>query len=155
LLAGFALILVSASASADAQCRRVRGFYEEHAEDPTSCPSPVGLCIAGEYSGNIKGIFRATATSLTPTADTPATGVLHFTGDGVINAQIRGKQGDLAFKSAGAFQSNDAGNIVDLQYITGGTDELAGASGVIRASGTFDPVTGMGESEYEGMICMP
>jgi hypothetical protein len=155
LLAGFALLLVSASASAEAQCRRVRGFYEEHAADPNSCPSPVGLCIEGEFSGNIKGMFRATATSLVPTADTPATGVLLFTGDGVTNAQIAGQHGELTFKSAGAFQSTGAGNIVDLQYITGGTGDLAGASGVIRASGVFDPATGMGESEYEGMICLP
>jgi hypothetical protein len=154
LLAGFALLVASASASADAQCRRVRGFYEEHA-DPNNCMSPVGLCIAGEYSGNIKGMFSATATSLTPSADTPATGVLFFTGDGVIHAQVAEKQGDLTFKSAGAFQSTGAGNIVDLQTITGGTGDLAGASGVIRASGVFDPATGMGESEYEGMICLP
>lgn len=155
LLAGFALLLVSASASADAQCRRVRGIYEEHAEDPSTCPSPIGLCIAGEFSGNIKGMFRSTATSLTPTGDTPLTGVLLFTGDGVINAQVADKQGDLTFKSAGAFQSTGAGNIVDLQTITGGTGDLAGASGVIRASGVFDPATGTGESEYEGMICLP
>jgi hypothetical protein len=155
MLAAGALLLVSASASANAQCRRVHGVYEEHAVAPTSCPSAVGLCIEGEFFGNVKGTFASTATSLQPSGDTPATSVLWFTGDGVIHAQIADKEGDIQFKSSGAFQSASDGNIVDLQYITGGTGELTGITGVIRASGTFNPVTGMGESEYEGMVCLP
>jgi hypothetical protein len=155
LLAAFAVIVFSASASANAQCRRVYGVYEEHAADPNSCPSPVGLCIEGEFFGNIKGNFTSTATSLQPSADTPATSVLWFTGDGVIHAKIDTREGDIQFKSSGAFQSTGDGNIVDLQYITGGTGALTGITGVIRASGTFNPVTGMGESEYEGMVCLP
>lgn len=154
-MGALALLLVSTSASAAANCRRVHGFYEEHAADPNSCPSPVGLCIEGEFSGSIKGMFTSTATSLQPSADTPATAVLWFTGDGVTHAKVKGKQGDILFKSAGAFQSTGEGNIVDVQVITGGTGELTGISGVIRASGLFDPVAGMGESEYEGTICLP
>lgn len=155
LLAAMSLLLVTASASANTQCRRVHGVYDEHAVDPSSCPSPVGLCIEGEFSGNIKGPFASTATSLQPNGDTPLTTVLWFTGDGVLNAKIDSRQGDIFFKSAGAFQSSGDGNIVDLQYITGGTGDLAGITGVIRASGTFDPATGMGVSEYEGMVCIP
>ena len=154
VLASFALLAVSSAANAASVCQRVHGVYEEHAVAPTSCPSPIGLCIEGEFAGVIKGAFRSTATSFTPTADTPTTGVLTFTGDGVTNAQVRGKQGELIFKSAGAFQNSGDGNIVDVQFITGGTGELAGASGVIRASGLFNPATGMGESEYEGMLCL-
>lgn len=154
-LAAIAVLLVTASASATPACRRVRGFYEEHAADPSSCPSPIGLCIEGEFSGNIKGTFASTATSLVPSGDTPVTSVLWFTGDGVIHAKIDSREGDIFFKSAGAFQTTGDGNIVDVQYITGGTGQLTGVTGVIRASGTFNPVTGMGESEYEGMVCMP
>jgi hypothetical protein len=154
LLAAGALLLVSASASANAQCRRVHGVYEEHAASPTSCPSPVGLCIEGEFYGNIKGNFASTATALQPNADTPSTSVVWFTGDGVIHAKIDSRQGDIFFKSSGAFQTTD-GNIVDLQFITGGSGDLTGITGVIRASGTFNPVTGMGESEYEGTVCIP
>jgi hypothetical protein len=154
-LAAIAVLVVTASASAQAECRRVRGFYEEQAVAPTSCPSPVGLCIEGEFSGNVKGAFASTATALQPSGDTPLTSVLWFTGDGVIHAKIDSRQGDIFFKSSGAFQSSGDGNIVDLQYITGGTGDLVGASGVIRASGTFNPVTGKGESEYEGLVCTP
>jgi hypothetical protein len=154
-LAGVALVVFSASASANAQCRLVHGVYEEHAVDPNSCPSPIGLCIEGEFFGNVKGTFASTATALTPSGDTPTTGVVWFTGDGVIHAQIANKSGDIFFKSSGAFQTTGDGNIVDVQYITGGSGELNGISGVIRASGTFNPATGMGESEYEGVVCVP
>ena len=76
-------------------------------------------------------------------------------GDGVTHARIGSKQGDIFFKSSGAYQNDGDGNIVDLQYITGGSGDLANISGVIRASGTFNPATGMGESEYEGTVCLP
>jgi len=73
----------------------------------------------------------------------------------VIRARIGGKQGDLFFKSAGAFHTVGTEEIVDLQFVTGGTGALTGASGAVRASGTFDPVAGTGESEYTGRVCFP
>lgn len=154
-LAGTTLILAATSVDAEDRCSHVNGHYAERAAAPTSCPSPVGLCIEGEFSGSVRGAFAVTATSFTPTADTPTTAVIHFTGDGVIHARVGGKQGDLFFKSAGAFHTVGTGEIVDLQFITGGTGALAGASGALRASGTFDPATGSGESEYTGMVCLP
>jgi hypothetical protein len=96
-----------------------------------------------------------TATSLRPTSHTPTTVGRPFPGDGVIRARLGTREGDLFFKSAGAFHTIGTGEIMDLQFITGGTRELAGASGALRASGTFDPVTGSGESEYTGMVCLP
>lgn len=154
-LAGTALVVLTASASADSGCRRVDGSYKERAVAATSCPSPVGLCLEGQYEGKIKGMFASTATSLTPTADTtPTTGIVTFTGDSVIHATIDGKTGDLLVKNTGVFQTTGDGNILDMQYITGGTKDFSGASGVIRASGMFNPATGMGESEYVGMVCL-
>ena len=154
-LAGMAVALTAPSISAESRCRHVTGHYAEHAAAPTGCPSPVGLCIEGEFSGSVRGAFAVTATSLAPTADTPVTAVVHFTGDGVIHARIGGQQGDLFFKSAGAFHTVGTGEIVDLQFITGGTGAFAGASGALRASGTFDPATGSGGSEYSGTVCIP
>jgi hypothetical protein len=155
MLVGMASMLTDTRVNAEDQCRDVNGHYAERAVAPTSCSSPVGLCIEGEFSGGIRGAFAVTATSLTPTADTPTTAVVLFTGDGVIRARVGGKQGDLFFKSAGAFHTVGSGEIVDLQLITGGTGALTGASGALRASGTFDPVAGSGESEYTGMVCLP
>lgn len=145
-------LLISSSVSAAARCKEVHGRYVEHAVSE-NCTSPVGLCIAGEYSGNVKGMFSGAATALIPTADTPTTGVVMFTSDSVIHASVGGKSGDLTIKNAGAFHTVGAGEIVDLQYITGGTGDFSGATGAIRASGTF--VNGSGQSEYEGMICLP
>ena len=153
--AGMALVLMAPRITAESRCRHVTGHYAEHAAAPTACPSPVGLCIEGEFSGSVRGAFAVTATSLAPTADTPMTAVVHFTGDGAIHTRTGGKQGDLFFKSAGAFHTVGTGEIVDLQFITGGTGAFAGASGALRASGTFDPATGSGESEYTGTVCLP
>jgi hypothetical protein len=150
-----ALVPATAHDGPSARCRTVNGHYAEHAVDPNSCPSPVGLCIEGEFSGTIRGGFTSTATSFTPTADTPLTAVVPFTGDGTIHARIDGRRGDAFFKSAGAFHTVDRGEIVDLQFITGGTGAFAGASGALRASGTFDPIAGCGESQYSGTICVP
>jgi hypothetical protein len=119
-----------------------------------NCTSPVGLCIAGEYNGVIKGAFEGKATSIVPTADTPSKGVALFTSDSVIHARIGGKEGDLIIKNAGAFLTTGDGDIVDAQVITGGTGGLAGATGLLRASGVFDPQTGSGESEYIGSVCL-
>ncbi len=73
----------------------------------------------------------------------------------MIEAKVRGARGNLLIKNAGVFQSTGDGNIVDLQVVTGGTGDLTGATGAIRASGLFSPTTGSGSSEYEGKICLP
>jgi hypothetical protein len=151
-IAGAIIALTGAGAGAD--CFQVKGHYDEHSVTE-GCDSPVGFCIAAEYRGVIKGASFGTATAIFPTDDTATTNVLHFITDSVIHARVHGKLGDLFIKNAGAFQSVGEGNIVDLQTITGGTEELTGASGAIRASGLFDSDTGQGSSEYEGMICLP
>ncbi len=152
-LAALAFALTAANANA-ASCQTVAGHYVEHAV-VEECSSPVGLCIAGEYSGVIKGSFEGTATSLVPTADTPATGVLLFTSDSTIHARIGSTEGDLLVKNAGVFRTTGNGEILDLQIITGGTGGFAGATGALRASGLFDAATGLGESEYIGSVCLP
>lgn len=151
-LAGMALLTASSGAYANGQCKKVEGRYVEHLVPPPECTSPFGLCVAGEYRGDVKGDFFGSVISLVPTT---VEEVLLFTTDSVIHARIGDRQGDLMIKNAGAFQTAGAGNIVDLQYIVGGTDGFAGASGVIRASGTFDSATGMGESAYVGEVCLP
>jgi hypothetical protein len=147
-LAAMALLVTGASVSANPVCKKVQGHYDEHFVTE-GC---TGLCIAGEYRGDIQGDFFGTVTAL---HETPVGEVSLFTSDSTIHARIDGKEGDLIIKNAGAFQGGGAGNIVDLQYIVGATGELMGTTGAIRASGTFDFATGMGESDYEGEICLP
>ena len=150
-----AFALAGASLSAEDQCRSVNGHIAIRAVVPTSCPSPVGLCVEGEFSGAIRGQFTSTTTSFMVTADTPTTAVALFTGDGVIHVRMGDKRSDLFLKTSGAYHSVGTGEIVDLQFINGGTGALTGASGVLRASGTFNPVTGTGEVEYTGTVCLP
>lgn len=158
-VAGLVLIVAGSGADAASPCFEVEGHYDEHAVSD-GCTSPVGLCIALTYSGGVRGDAFGTATSLIPTADTgtptsPGTGVLGFTSDTVAHVSVRGRSGDLLIKNAGVFQPTGNGDIVDLQTITGGTGDLAGATGALRASGTFSPVTFSGSSDYEGQICLP
>lgn len=157
--AGLVLLVAGSGAGAANPCFDVKGHYDEHAVSE-GCASPVGLCIALTYSGGVRGDAFGTATSIIPTVDTgtptaPGTGVLGFTSDSVIHARVHGRTGDLIIKNAGVFQPTGNGDIVDLQTITGGTGELAGATGALRASGTFSPVTFSGSSDYEGRICLP
>jgi hypothetical protein len=151
--ASLALLLGAAGPSqAAAGCRDVRGSYVEHAVSE-NCLSPVGLCIAGTYSGQIRGDFEGRATSILATADTPATGVAMFTSDSSIAATAAGRSGSLIIKNAGAFAATNGGPIVDLQTIVGGTGELTGARGALRAEGTFSAIAG-GHARYEGTLCL-
>jgi hypothetical protein len=145
-------LLGGGSATAQSLCHTVQGTYDEH---PVSgCDSPVGLCIAGTYYGAIRGPFEGAATTLVETADTPTSTVRLFTSDSSISASVAGREGTLLIKNAGAFTGNPDGSIVDLQTIVGGTDELAGASGSLRASGTFMFPDG-GSSHWTGVVCLP
>jgi hypothetical protein len=149
-----AVLLPAASAQATTGCRQVSGGYVEHPVTGPDCASPVGLCITATYRGDIRGEAQARATSITPTADTPATSVQAFTSDSTVTATIAGRSGTLLVKNAGAFSSTGDGPIVDLQAIVGGTGRLAGATGALRAQGTFTFPDG-GRSRYTGTVCLP
>ena len=103
--------------------------------------------------GPISGSLRGSATTVTPTADTPNTSVLTFTSDSTITGAVKGNRGTLVVKNAGVFTTRPDGSIVDLQTVVGGTVKLAGAQGFGRASGTFPAVSG-GTSDCEGSVCV-
>ncbi len=149
-----ALVLPASASDARPRCFPVAGDYVEHAVTGPDCSSPVGLCIAATYRGAIRGDFEGRASSIVATADTPTTSVQLFTTDSTINATLGGRTGTLIIKNAGAFSSADDGPIVDLQTIVGGTGDLAGARGSLRAQGTFSVATG-GHSTYVGSVCLP
>lgn len=137
-------------AAAASKCKNVRGHVTSHTVTE-NCPSPIGLCAGGQFYGAIRGELFLVATTLTPTQDTPATGVYIFTGDGVVKT----KEGDILTKDAGALNlaPGSSGDDVSIVTITGGTGAYAGATGRLRASGTFSE-TG-GEFSYEGEVCTP
>jgi len=139
-------LLISSSVSAAARCKEVHGRYVEH-QVTNNCNS---LCIEGEYSGGVRGAFSG---AVTQTYDSGDPSILIFSSQSVIHANVGGKSGDLMIKNSGAVRFAGDGDIVDLQVITGGTGDFSGATGALRASGTF--VNGSGQSEYEGSICLP
>ncbi|MFN8488153.1 MAG: hypothetical protein U0350_11210 [Caldilineaceae bacterium] len=145
--AAFAVFLViSSSVGAAGRCQVVYGHYVEH-QVTDNCNS---LCIEGEYFGAVRGAFSGAVTQLYPPEGAIVT---LFTSQSVIHANVAGKSGDLQIKNSGAVHFGGEGDIVDLQLITGGTGDFVGATGAIRASGTF--LNGSGDSNYEGTVCMP
>ena len=148
-----AVLLAAGDTGAWSGCQEVRGRYHEEATTE-GCDSRIGLCITAEYTaGPIEGTFFGRATSLVESADTPDTAVSFFTTDSTIEGRVLGREGTLLVKNAGAFRAAGLGEIVDIQTIIGGTGELAGATGVLRASGTFTFAAG-GDSDYEGTVCI-
>ncbi len=139
-------LMISSSVSAAGRCQIVYGHYVEH-QVTTNCNS---LCIEGEYFGAVRGTFSGAVTQLYPPEGAIVT---LFNSESIIHANVAGKSGDLLIKNSGAVHFAGDGDIVDLQLITGGTGDFAGATGAIRASGTF--VNGSGDSNYEGTICTP
>ncbi|HEV2803153.1 MAG TPA: hypothetical protein VGW12_21985 [Pyrinomonadaceae bacterium] len=151
IAAAGALPRVRAGQPPAAKCKQVRGHATSHTVPAAECASPIGLCAAGQLYGGINGELTLVATSLTPTQDTPATGVFVYTADDI----IRTKRGDIYTKDAGVLNLTPGGTGDDMSIstITGGTGDYAGATGTLRIYGTFSDAGG--EFNYEGQVCTP
>jgi hypothetical protein len=143
---------VTTTAAAPARRIPVRGLIISKLLEGPACTSPVGVCTAGRLTGGIQGTFVFTAKTLTPTADTPATGVMLYTGEIV----IRTARGEIRVKDAGAinYTAGGTGDVGASSTIVGGTGHNTGISGRLRIAGTFTPDAG-GRSEYHGYIVLP
>jgi hypothetical protein len=132
----------------------VRGTIVSRLLTGPACTSPISLCTAGTIDGHpsLKGSFIFTAKTLTPTADTPETGVMHYTGD----ITIRTAQGTVFIKDAGAINwtKGGTGDVAAVSTIIRGPGILPGLKGRLRISGTFTPEAG-GKSEYVGYLIFP
>jgi hypothetical protein len=153
----FAAIATVAALTAGAappltKVRHVRGNIVSQLLSGPACPSPVGLCTQGTFTGSIRGEFVFVATSLTPSGDSSATGVVHYTGE----IRIKTAGGEIFIKDSGAFDAvpGSTGDVGAVSTIVGGTASYTGVSGRIRIAGTFTPDAG-GDSEYSGQLVLP
>jgi len=150
-----AMILGSTQARADSSCRTVQGSASLKPVPASDCNSPVQICGEGTFTGGLQGSYSSVLFTLTPTADTAVTEVVLFTAETTMPAaQVGRLRGQLVFKEAGSFHVAGAGEFGELYSVAGGTGDFVQATGVLRAVGTFDDVTG-GGIEYEGQICVP
>jgi hypothetical protein len=155
VLAATALLLGSASASADTACRTVNGHFNIIPVSGPDCPSSVGVCGRGTFLGGILGDYFSPFTSIVATAETPTTGVVLYTADiTVTNAQVGEWAGDLLLKESGAYHTVGKGEFAALFSLVGGTGSFANANGVLSSTGTA-PAGTTGEGVYSGQICVP
>lgn len=155
LLLFAALILGSTPAHAHPSCRTVQGSANLNPVPAADCHSPVGICGEGTFTGGLKGDYSSMLFTLTPTSDTTATQVVLFTAETTIPvARVGHWRGKMVFKEAGAFHVAGGGEFGELYSVAGGTGDFVAATGVLRAVGTFEDVTG-GGILYQGQICVP
>ena len=111
-------------------------------------PVGVQICAAGSYSGGVAEPSAFVGISLIQTVDTPTTGMVLLTG----NNQITTKAGVLLTKDAIMLRTTGVGDFAEVDTVISGTGGWAGATGVLRAQGTFTVASG--GSEYVGQICI-
>jgi hypothetical protein len=143
----FALWLSAVNpAWADQQCKPVVGHFEAHVVPPPDCTAP--FCSAGRVWGGIQGSYTFTMTTIVPSGAAPS--IMFFTGQSAITL----KSGDLLHGTdTGALDLGPLGGFASLITFTGGTGDMAGATGQIRLRGELGEGTTSGD--YIGTLCKP
>ncbi len=158
MILGAAVFLTTGSAMAE--CEPVRGRIVSEQVEVFSrgepCPSVLGLCTEGRFSGDLKGRFKFIANSLTlyDTLD-PTTTPNVAAVTGVNKLQPRKLcHGTLVFTDTSAFSLEPDGFVGGLETVDGSasTGSCYGASGRIRIEGVF--MEGCVDCTYKGEICI-
>jgi hypothetical protein len=144
------LVLAASGADAAAACKKVDGKLTLTPVTSPACTSPVGVCAAVAFRGDLVGSGTFTGTSLLQTVDTPTAAVVLLTGDDHVTT----KAGTLDTKDAIVLRTTGAGEFAEVDTVVGGTGEWAGATGAIRTQGTFSATAG-GGGDYVGQLCTP
>jgi hypothetical protein len=144
-----------APARGEQACKPVIGHFEASVVPPgeAHCPPVEGaFCTAGRVWGGIQGEYEFVMTGATPSAligGVPT--VLFFTG-----------QSDVTLKSGDHVYGIDTGSIdlppgqggfASLITFSGGSGQMAGASGQIRLRGEFNAAEGTTSGDYIGSVC--
>lgn len=99
-----------------------------------------------QWEGPLAGTARFTLISLEET-HAPDAKISRYQGDLVLSTP----RGDLIGQDHGLWNL-ETGSYVDIYHVTSGTGAYTGATAVIVLSGTLDPVTGKGPSQYRGFV---
>lgn len=105
------------------------------------------LCTQGPLTGGLAGTLDFTMASMTPTAHPD---VVTYIGVNTITTS----RGTISGPDYGIWNLA-TGEFVDYTYFTEGTGDFAGASGTFVIAGKFDPVTGIGASNYTAFVRAP
>jgi len=152
LAAGVAVFALGAGlaggAGATPRSLPMRGIFDAPPFGGPSCPSPVGLCFAGQFRGTLNGPALVVANSLTPTAQA---GV--FLADASV--VIHDLRGDVSCSHqqviANLTPASD-GEFSIVCEITSGTGAYAGATGYLYGTGNAPPGTGQASGTYAGKV---
>jgi hypothetical protein len=131
-------------------CKNLRGSFTLQAITGPACTSSVGICATGQFRGAISGDSTFIGSSVIATADTPATGIVLVTGDNTIET----RRGTLKTRDAIVLKTTGQGDFAEVDTIVGGSNAWAGATGQLRAEGTFTASAG-GQGSYRGEVCAP
>ena len=144
------LVLASGGVLAASQCKKVNGKLTLQSLPPNACATAVGVCAGGTFSGDLTATFMFAGSQFITSTDTPTTSVALLTGNNTITTAT----GILMTKDAIVLETSGNGDFAEVDTVTGGTGEWAGATGTIRANGLFTAANG-GQGEYIGEICTP
>lgn len=153
-----ALLGPFAGVYADSACTPVQGRVTselvEQFADGSLCPSPLGLCTEGRFTGRLKGKFRFVANTLTPFAAADPTAPADVASTtGVISIDTGFCAGTLVLDDTSAFSLGADGFVASLQTPNGDASNggCMGASGRVRLEGIFQ--LGCVDCAYRGEIC--
>ena len=157
-IAAGALLSTAVVGFAHADCRHVDGRINSDLvaffSDGSACPSPLGLCTEGRFSGDLKGRFRFVADSLSPyVLQDPASPADVVATTGTISLRTKYCGGTLFLRDTSAFSTSADGLVGGLETVDGDASSggCAGASGRIHVAGVF--MEGCINCRYEGEVC--
>lgn len=157
-LAVAGLVAVVSMGVAQAGCKKATGHVTSRLvavfANGEPCPSPLGLCTEGRFTGRLKGNFTFVAETLVPfSAQDPAAPPDIAATTGLVNLDSRFCDGTLVLKDTSAFSLGSDGLFGGLETVNGddSTGECFGASGRILLSGVF--MEGCVDCGYEGEVC--
>lgn len=133
------------------QCKPLVGSFEAEVQPANTCPGP--FCTAGRVWGGIQGEYHFTMDKIIPNGELELPTISFFTGHSIITlksgAQLFGTDTGTLDLPPGH------GGFASLITFTGGTGEMANATGQIRLRGEFDAVAGITSGDYIGTVCEP